>query len=683
MILLLTFMLLNINLVLATENIEKPNPIEDYKISLSEIKTHTLKNGLKINLLERKDYPFIIIHFYIRGAQSKDINQIMLANIAPRVYTSAIINSDKLNKFIKNHSLEINYNLTKDYFVLEFKFLKKNLKHYLPLIAEIIIKTEINKDLLQNVLSDRTQLLNSNDFKSLAINLAGNIIFGTNHNYSYKAFDSGNININSIKNYLEKYISPNNSTIIIQGDFKTKDMIKQIENLYHNWKKTTDIDIQIADQKTLPKGIHLIQLPAKSDNTHIYFIFNAPSKTDFDYEILKIILNMLTSSDNGFLTKELSRSIKSFKGIESYLSDNLFLNFALIGIECNKDESEKAIQLIKDNIKFISKKIPDIETLNATQQNLGGKITLSFDDPSIVSKLIYSSLLMNNSIDYYKQLPRKLRNESPISILKVFQKYIATEIHWNIVLGDNELGKILERNHNLFIYDENLNPLNSFYGKFEKYAMSPEKLINRYKEKISKDLTKLFTLEKNGIIKMYNYQNPATEGSIIIKYQVPDKMYQKIQINEISQELWVNGSKSWTNLGYSIEEETDLINESSVLMSKIFPITSLIELGYKCNVLGIQGNNIVLKAESPLSRKLYYYFDKDTYLLTKAETLVENNLNTFLITTEFINYDEFEGFLFPKSVIEKSPYFNIMYDFNYKINPEFNETTFLPESTDN
>lgn len=683
MIWFLILVILSFNTVLATETKEKPKPIEDYKISIPEIKSQTLKNGFKLNILERKEYPFILINLYIRGGNSSDINQSRIANISSQVYTTALQKSNKLGKFILNNSLTINAETTNDYIAIEFKFLKKNLKSFLPLIAESITKPEINNDLIKSIIAERKSQAENMDERTLVINLSNNIIFGFNHNYSFKPFDANIINLTDVKNYLDKYFVPNNSTIIIQGDFKTKDMIKQIENLFQNWKKSADININMEEQKALPKGIHFIQKPIKSDKTNLYFIFNAPAKTDFDYEILKITLNMLTAEPNGFLTKELRKSIKSFDWIDSYISDNLFNNLALIGIRCNNDDIEKTMQLVKENIKTISKKIPEIEDLTSSQKYLGGKITLSFDNPSTVSELIYSSNLINTSIDYYKQLPRKLRNESPISILKVIQKYLATDIHWNIVLGDAELANKLERYHNLFLYDNKLNPLNSMWGRFEKYSISTERLINRYKDKISKDLGKLIALEKHGIVKMYNYDSPSSEGIIKIRYQSPDKMYQKIEINGMEQELWVNGSKSWVNLGYSIEEETDKINESSILMSKIFPIASLIELGYKCDVLGVQGNNIVLKAQSPLGRILLYYFDKDTYLLTRTDTYVENNLNSFVITTEFSDYSDIQGFMFPNTVIEKSPYFTMRYEFNYIINPEFSETTFLPASSDN
>lgn len=89
-----------------------------------------------------------------------------------------------------------------------------------------------------------------------------------------------------------------------------------------------------------------------------------------------------------------------------------------------------------------------------------------------------------------------------------------------------------------------------------------------------------------------------------------------------------------------------------------------------------------MRATSPLGRTIYHYFDKENYLLTRTDALVDDNINSFVITTEFKIYSDFEGYLFPQKIIEKSPYFSMIYDLTYKINSEISDTTFLPYSTD-
>ncbi len=667
--------------LLSNNKIQKPGQTTDYKISVPDVKIHTIKNGLKFNIIEKRDYPFVLINIYFRGGSSLDLNEPGLSELASDLLINSI-NASSLGNYLRDNNLILTRKVTPDYISIEFKFLKKHLKTLLPNIANQIQKPNISNDMFKAIAKNRSLIKHKLNEFDLANNLTRNVIFGLSHNYSFQNINSDNITFTSIKSYVEKFFTPDNSFITMQGDFKTKEIIKQLETSFGNWQQRPKTDIQIQDISPLPKGIHFVSISDKLDETYVCYAYHAPSKSEPEYELLKTVLEILTAEDRGLLSKQLRNSINSISEIRGYISNYLYSNYILLTIKCNKNDIERVVRTTKEILKSLSKKLPEIEILTSAQRYLSGEIILSFDKPSKFSELLYNANLLNTSIDYYKNLPLKLRTESAYSILRVYQKYFGSDIDWILVLGSNEIVEKLEKFSNVFYYDNKLNPITTYYAKYDKSSISPQTLITRYNNKIAKNLSDITTLEKSGQVTMHNPDKPESTGFISIKHKSPDKMYQNIEIGDMHQELWVNGTKSWIKFGPNIEEETDIINESSVLMSKLFPVANLLDLGYKCEVLGIQQNFIVMRATSPLGRTIYHYFDKENYLLTRTDALVDDNINSFVITTEFKIYSDFEGYLFPQKIIEKSPYFSMIYDLTYKINSEISDTTFLPYSTD-
>jgi hypothetical protein len=112
----------------------------------------------------------------------------------------------------------------------------------------------------------------------------------------------------------------------------------------------------------------------------------------------------------------------------------------------------------------------------------------------------------------------------------------------------------------------------------------------------------------------------------------------------------------------------------------MFSVLALKKHGYKLEVLGKQGNYILMSAVGKAGNESTYYFDSNTYLLDKLELYIEGNVGIkeiWSIISE--DYALYEGVMLPKTQITKTPNFTITQKTSYEINKDITDEVFVPQ----
>ncbi len=80
------------------------------------------------------------------------------------------------------------------------------------------------------------------------------------------------------------------------------------------------------------------------------------------------------------------------------------------------------------------------------------------------------------------------------------------------------------------------------------------------------------------------------------------------------------------------------------------------------------------------AEKNIYYFDVNTFLLSKKETIIqrENRIESF--TEIYDNYQKFDNVMLPSKIINKSETMNSISKHDYKINIDYNDSIFNPNN---
>jgi len=321
-----------------------------------DVQTFTLKNGMKILVLEdhsipnanmytfwkvgsRNEYPGItgLSHFFehmmFNGAKKygpKQFDRVMEASGgANNAYTSENITA--YTDWFPSSAIEIIFELEAD-----------RIEHLT--IDEKMVNSERGV-----VTSERTTGLENSNFRVLQEQVKATAFRA--HPYSWSVIghqsDIDNWSMQDLKNYHETYYAPNNAVVVIVGDVSLK-QIKKLSKKY----------FEPIPAQPKPKNVHTVEpeqvgerriyvQKASASSANVLFAFHVPATKSTDYYPLSMLASILGDGKSSRLYRSLVDEQQLATGLFTYMPEsfdpNLFYIYATAanGVEANK--LEKAI----------------------------------------------------------------------------------------------------------------------------------------------------------------------------------------------------------------------------------------------------------------------------------------------------------------------------------------------------
>ncbi len=323
---------------------------------LDDIKSFTLRNGMKIMVLEddsipnanmyifwkvgsRNEYPGItgLSHFFehmmFNGAKKygpKQFDRVMeAAGGANNAYTSENITA--YTNWFPASSMEIIFELEAD-----------RIEHLS--IDKKMVETERGV-----VTSERTTGLENSNFRMLLEQVKGSAFRA--HPYSWGVIghqsDIDNWSMDDLRNYHKTYYAPNNAVVVIAGDVTVKE-VKRLAKKYFE-----PISAQPA-----PRKVHTVEPPQTGErrvyvqkesvtSVNILMGFHVPETQHKDYYPLAMLASILGDGDSSRLYRSLVDEKQLATSVFTYMPDsfdpNLFYIYATAANDVNAKNLEKAM----------------------------------------------------------------------------------------------------------------------------------------------------------------------------------------------------------------------------------------------------------------------------------------------------------------------------------------------------
>ena len=233
------------------------------EINLGEPTEYELKNGLKIILVKNSKLPRVFFNLFI---DSQPIFEGEKAGISS-------ITSSLIGKGTKN--------ISKDRFLDEIDFMGANLSlsatgafgsslsKFFPKLLDMTADglfnpvfdieefTKSKERLIEGIKSDE------NSVPAAARRVANILAYGKNHPISEYPTEKSinNIEFDDIEKFFKSNFKPNNSYMVVVGDFDIDATIKQIEALFKKWKKGKVTSSKFLSNSATKTAIHFIDMP--------------------------------------------------------------------------------------------------------------------------------------------------------------------------------------------------------------------------------------------------------------------------------------------------------------------------------------------------------------------------------------------------------------------------------------
>ena len=214
------------------------------KISIPNVTTYALPNGMKIYLLEDHELPTVSGTVRIRTGNLFDpADKVGLASITGTVMRSGGTKSktgDQLDEELENIAASVESDIGESSGSVSFSALKENTDEVLGIFKDVIVEPEFRQDKIDMAKSEMRSSISrrNDDAHGIADREFAAIVYGKDTPYGWDAeyYTVDRIARPDLVAFYQRYYFPANMLMAVWGDFSTAEMQSKLAKLFGDWK---------------------------------------------------------------------------------------------------------------------------------------------------------------------------------------------------------------------------------------------------------------------------------------------------------------------------------------------------------------------------------------------------------------------------------------------------------------
>jgi predicted Zn-dependent peptidase len=662
---------------------KRPEPLPAKSISFPAYKEFTLKNGLKVFLVEDHEQPTFSLSMQIRAGEVSD-KKAGTASITAELLTNGAGKRTALELAEKLDSIAIGIGATSagDATTVSGSGLKKHFPFFLSLFSDVVTKPIFPKEefekIIPQVLAQIKQERSRPD--NIAQAMSRKVVYGSNHPNARRRTEASvkSITLDDIKQFHSSYYKPNNATLAVVGDITQKELVPMLEKAFADWKKSETSTTELPPASPMPVGIYFIARPGSVQSSIATTSLGVPLR-DPDYESLSLCGNMLGGSFGGRLFKTLRETYSYTYTPGAFLSRAKNMNRFVCAADVRNSVTDSAISVLKQEIaRMRTEKVPD-EELTRMKRYVVGRYLLEFEKSNFVASVLQTADYTGESMDKVKSYPERFSALNPVQVQAAAQKYLRDDQTSIIVVGSPDVLPNLKKLGTVYEYTLDLEPVTKTVD--DKVDITVQDLFQKHIQALGgkANVAAVKTLITKAKSSLEQGPNLA-EGTIVKKQKAPNSDNTFADLQVFKQQSWTNGTKAWrAQNGAPAQESPAAEAAKQKLQATILLSAKLLDLGYKAEITAKKDGNYVVNVTSPAGDKEVYYFDAKTFLLSQIDKTQSTPAGAMQIVTKYEGYSTVGGVMLPKKSVIENPNFTTTNEFTYEVNVPIDDKEFTPE----
>jgi len=649
-------------------------------ISLGNPKSFTLKNGLKVIVVENDKLPRAYANLDIDNYPDYEGVKKGVSNLLGSMMGNGTENQEK-----DSYNEEVDY-MGATLFLSASGGYASSLKRYFPRILEmmsdglinpVFTKEDFQKE--KNVILDGIKSIEK-DVQTIASRVHSKLRYGVNHPFGeFESVESiNNVNLKDIKNYYSTYAIPNNAYLTIVGDVKFDDIKPLVEDLFGNWKKGKSLNYSMPETINLSDiEISFVDMPnAVQSEIYVGNLMDV-SMSNPDFFALKLGNQILGGSSTARLFMNL-REDKGFTyGSYSSASTSRYVGTFTATASVRNEVTDSAVtEIINEIYNITSVNVTEAE-LNAAKEKYVGSFIMSTEQPSTIASFASNIDKFNLPENFYEKYLENFQSVTVEDVKRVINKYILNDKLRILVVGKGQ--DVLSRLENL-PYEI------KYYDKYAKASGKPdystpsdvsvESVISKYLEAIGgKDKVN----EVNAVSMLAEAEVQGMKLQMVSIQSKPNKQVtMMMMMGNTMMKMVFDGEKgSVSQQGVINSLPEDQVEE---MINSTLPFE---ELGWVSDE-NVKFNSIEEEDGKTLhvlevSKNTFVAYDSETGLKYKQTQIADMPDGSKMPqTTYYDDYRSVDGILFPyvirAPIGPQSLDFNVM---NISVNPQVSDSDFV------
>jgi predicted Zn-dependent peptidase len=439
------------------------------KVKLPRAKEATLKNGLRVLVLENHKVPLFSMQMVIlSGGLSDPADQRGLAS-----FTASLLREGTARRTSREISEQIDSlgaTLAANASVASFTStvtasgLVENLDQLMDIFSDVVRNPKFPADEVEKYKS-RTlaslQFLRSNP-SYLAQERFNRAVYG-NHPAALVIAPAESLKRTTaadLAQFHSTYYRPNNAILTIVGDVNLKDVLPKIERAFGDWQKGNVSPAAIPAVQAQPDArIYLIDRPG-SVQTVLQLGNLGIQRTDPDYFPLLVMNKVVGGDAASRLFLNLREDHGYTYGAYSSFGSSKYPGTWLANSSVRTEVTEGAMREFMYELKRIRSVPVESAELENAKRALVGSFALSLEDPQALLQNIVTQRLYNLADDYWDTYPQKVAAVTAADVQRVAQKYVDLDHMQIVAVGDAAKTRtILAKYGTVEVYDAEGKPV--------------------------------------------------------------------------------------------------------------------------------------------------------------------------------------------------------------------------------
>ena len=406
-------------------------------INLGKPSTFTLKNGLKVIVVENKKLP--------RAYASLDVDN--YPDFEGDIKGVSSLVSALMGNGTKNQSKD-DFNEEVDYMGASLSLsagggYASSLKKYFPRIMEMMSDGLLNPLFTQEeFLKERNILIDGikssqKSVPDIASQVGDKLFYGANHPYGeYPTIQTvENITLEDVQNYYSTYAKPNNAYLTIVGDVDFNEIKKLVTSLFKGWKKGKLPEYEMPTVNDVSKNeINFVDMSnAVQSEITVGNIINI-SMANPDYFALRLA-NQILGGSGGRLYENL-REDKGFTyGAYSGVTTSRYVgNFYASTSVRNEVTDSSVVEIINEINRIISDNVSESK-LASVKEKFVGNFIMSTERPSTIATFALNIDKYNLPGNFYETYLDNFQKVTVEDIQRVTNKYFKNNNLRIVIVG--------------------------------------------------------------------------------------------------------------------------------------------------------------------------------------------------------------------------------------------------------
>lgn len=644
----------------------------------------TLKNGLKIYVIEDHRQPTIGFRLQVRAGETFDGVKPGLSSLMANLLTKGTRRRTALDiaSALDSIGADLSASTGGELLTVTASGLKKHMPLLLAIFSDVLLNPTFPKEELDKLMPQVIASIKQEKSRpsQLAMALSRMVLYGPDHPSAQRRTEESvkAITVEDIQRFYTTYVRPNNgASLAIVGDVTLKEVIPQIEAAFRRWEASPVQVKPLPEPKPLPRGVYVVERPGSVQST-IVLCGLAPGRKDPDYEKLDLAVELLGNGFSGRLFKTLRETYSFTYTPYAFLTQGKYFNRFVAGADVRTAVTDSAILVLRREVEKVANEPAAEEEFTVIKQNILGNYQMNFEQPWFVASILQNADYLELPPEYFKSYPQRLMAYSPYDALAAAERYLQPRNWWLIVVGKPGIAKELERYGDVYRYDLDLKQVGS--AEPEAVSMSVDELLGRYVKALGGEsaLAAVQSVVKTSSVTLSAGGQQFT-GTLTVKQKAPNKLYQQLSLPVVQQEEWTDGTAAWIKQGQQPPKPMpDEVARNTMDRANMFYVAKLPTLGYQCSVVGKRNGMIILRAVKN-GKQSQFYFDEATYLLRRTDYQQGSEENGITLSEFYEDYAPIEGIMLPRKERLESPMFSISSTNSYQLNVPLSDEEFRPK----